>query len=185
MGGRREARLASGRSVRGSSPPSSIPDSSSDEGVCVRRAGGSLSPGAMVRVGGGGSLLLPRGLRSEAKSVGIAMFMPWRAGREGGTSGISSGVRRREGIGGGLLGVGVELVEELWLFSFPTRRGGGGGGTVRFARGGLSGREMLATLSLELSERPREWVLRRVNAGGSEVSDSSSEKGLCLEEVEL
>jgi hypothetical protein len=117
--------------------------------------------------------------------MGIAMFMLWRAGREGGTSGISSGVRRREGMGGGLLGVGVELVEELWLFSFPTRRGGGGGGTVRFARGGLSGREMLATLSLELSERPREWVLRRVNAGGSEVSDSSSEKGLCLEEVEL
>lgn len=71
MGGRRDARLASGRSVRGSSPPSSAPESSSDEGVCARRAGGSLSPGAMVRVGGGGSLLLPRGFRSQMKSLGV------------------------------------------------------------------------------------------------------------------
>jgi hypothetical protein len=93
--------------MRGSSPPSSAPDSSSDEGVWVRRAGGSLSPGAIVRVGGGGSLLLPRGLRSAMKSVGegVPMFMLWRAGREGGgkmASGISSGVGRREGRGGGL-----------------------------------------------------------------------------------
>lgn len=148
----------------------------------MRRAGGSLSPGAMVRVGGGGSLLLPRGLRSEMESMGMAMFMMWRAGREGGISGISSGDGRREGRGGGLLCVGVELAEVL-LYSFPPRRGGGGGGTVRCGReGGLCGREMLAKLSLELPEYPREWVPRRVIAGGSEVSDSSSEKGLCLDE---
>lgn len=157
MGGRRDARLASGRSVRGSSPPSSAPESSSDEGVCARRAGGSLSPGAMVRVGGGGSLLLPRGLRSEMKSLdaGAAVFMLWRAGREGGTSEMSSGVRWREGRGGGLLGVGVELDEELRLFSFAPRRGGGGGGTVRFRReGGLCEGDILAMLSL-LSEYSR------------------------------
>lgn len=166
----------------------------------MRRAGGSLSPGAIVRVGGGGSLLLPRGLllprdlRSEMKSVGegVLMIMLWRAGREGGgniTSGISSGVGRREGRGGGLLGVGVELAEELRLFSFPARRGRGGGGTVRLGReGSLRGGEMLATLSLELlmlSECPREWRPRRVIAGGSDISElshSSSEKGLCLDE---
>lgn len=150
--------------MRGSSPPSSAPDSSSDEGVWVRRAGGSLSPGAIVRVGGGGSLLLPRGLRSAMKSVGegAPMFMLWRAGREGGgkmVSGISSGVGRREGRGGGLWGVGVELAEDSRLFSFPVRRGGGGGGTVRLGRGwGLYGGEMLDILELELlmlSEWPR------------------------------
>lgn len=69
---------------------------------------------------------------------------------------MSSGVRWREGRGGGLLGVGVELAEELRLFSFAPRRGGGGGGTVRFRReGGLCESDILATLSL-LSEYPRE-----------------------------
>jgi len=59
-------------------------------------------------------------------------------------SGVSSGIVRREGRGGGALNVVVELAEESpleWklqlLLSF--RRGGGGGGTVRLDReGGLS-----------------------------------------------
>lgn len=76
-------------------------------------------------------------------------------------SGISSGVGRREGRGGGLLGVGVELAEESRLewelpLPFPVRLGGGGGGTVRLGRDGgfvLVG-ETLPTLSPELSERP-------------------------------
>lgn len=207
MGGRLEARLASGRRVRGSSPVSSGPDSSSDDGECARRAGGSLSPGAMVRVGGGGSLPPPRNLRSleDVRSVGNApIFMLWRAAREGGDiiSGISSGVVRREGRGGGVMRVGVELAEESSLgwelqLLLPFRRGGGGGGTVRLGReGGLSfdGGEVLSTLSLELpipSEYDRASPLmfilgaRGGIVGGSDdsdISDSSSENGLCLEE---
>jgi hypothetical protein len=65
-------------------------------------------------------LPLPRGLRSDVKSVGegVPMFMLWRIGREGGRdiiSGVSSGVVRREGRGGGVLSVGVELDEESRL----------------------------------------------------------------------
>jgi hypothetical protein len=204
VGGRREARLASGRSIRGSSHASSGPDSSSDDGECPRRAGGSLSPGAIVRVGGGGSLPLPRGLRSDVKSVGegVPMFMLWRIGREGGRdiiSGVSSGVVRREGRGGGVLSVGVELDEESrlgWelplLLLLPFRRGGGGGGTVRLGReGGLSfdGDKKLSMPSPELlSEYDRVWLRLGVRDGiasgndVSEISDSSSENGLCLEE---
>jgi len=86
VGGRLEARLASGRRVRGPSPVSSGSDSSSDDGECARRAGGSVSPGAMVRVGGGGSLPFPRNLRSleDVRSVGNAPIMLWRVAREGG-----------------------------------------------------------------------------------------------------
>jgi len=65
----------------------------SDDGECARHAGGSLSPGAMVRVGGGGSLPLPRNLWSleDVRSVGNApIFMLWRVAREGGD--IISGV---------------------------------------------------------------------------------------------
>ena len=68
-------------------PVSSGPDSSSDDGECARRADGSLSPGAVVRLGGGGSLPLPRNLRSleDVRSVGNApIFMLWRVVREGG-----------------------------------------------------------------------------------------------------
>ena len=69
--------------------------------------------------------------------------MPWRVAREGGDiiSGVSSGVVRREGRGGGVLNLGVELAEESPLewelqLLLPLRRGGGGGGTVRPDREG-------------------------------------------------
>ena len=81
-----------------------------------------LSPGAMVRVGGGGSLPLPKNLRSleDVRSVGKPpIFMLWRVAREGGDiiSGVLSGVVRREGRAGGVLNVGVELAEESPLDS--------------------------------------------------------------------
>ena len=111
----------------------------------------------------GGSLPLPRNLQSleDVRSVGNApIFMLWRVAREGGDiiSGVSSGIVRREGRGGGGLNVGVELAEESPLewelqLLLPFRRGGGGGGTVRPDReGGLSfdGDKVLSTLSLEL-----------------------------------
>lgn len=51
---------------------SSSPDSSSEDGGVVgRRGGGSLSPRAMIRVGGGGSLLEPRALRSLAVTASL------------------------------------------------------------------------------------------------------------------
>jgi len=122
--------------------------------------------------------------------------------REGGDiiSGVSSGVVRREGRGGGGLNVRVELAEESPLewelqLLLPFRRGGGG--TVGPEReGGLSfdGGKVLSTLSLELlilSEYDRAWPLIFIlgawggMVGGSDdsdISDSSSENGLCLEE---
>jgi len=130
--------------------------------------------------------------------------MLWRVAREGGDiiSGVSSGVVRREGRGGGGLNVGVGLAEESPLewelqLLLPFRRGGGGGGTVRLDRErGLSfdGGNVLSTLSLELlilSEYDRAWPLMfilgargGIVGGGddSDISDSSSENGLCLEE---
>ena len=110
----------------------------------------------------GGSLPLPRNLQSleDVRSMGNApIFMLWRVAREGGDiiSGVSTGVVRHEGSGGGL-NVGVELAEESPLewelqLLLPFRRGGGGGGTVRPDReGGLSfdGGKVISMLSLEL-----------------------------------
>ena len=75
----------------------------------------------MVRVGGDGSLPLPRNLRllEDVRSVGNApIFILSRVVREGGDIilGVSSGVVRREGRGG-VLNVGVELAEESPLDS--------------------------------------------------------------------
>ena len=87
VGERLEARLASGRRVRRPSPVSPGPDSSYDDGEYAGRAGGSFSPGAMVRVGKGGSLSLQRNSRSleDVRSVGNApIFMLSRVVREGG-----------------------------------------------------------------------------------------------------
>jgi len=129
--------------------------------------------------------------------------MLWRVAREGDIiSGVLSGVIRREGRGGGGLNVGVELAEESPLewelqLLLPFRRGGGGGGTVRPDReGGLSfdGDKVLSMLSLELlilSEYDHAWSLMFIlgawdgivgGSDDSDISDSSSDNGLCLEE---
>ena len=126
LGGRLEERLESGRDstlrTRGSS---SEADSSSDDGECARRIGGNLSPSPIVRVGGGGSLALPRSLRSptgEVISTEVGVLFcgsDRRAGNGGAEAGMSmtpsSGVTRRDGNGGAMGCVGVaaaELVKE-------------------------------------------------------------------------
>ena len=91
------------RSTAGVRSSSSSPDSSSEEGVASCR-GGSLSPKAIVRVGGGGSLLAPNGFRSLSPLDGETSRE--RLGRGGGMEGggSSSGetlVPRRTGSGGG------------------------------------------------------------------------------------
>lgn len=93
--------------------------------------------------------------------------------------------------------MGVELAEESRLMCglpLPFRRGGGGGGTVRLGRDGslvFDEGEMRSTLSLELltlSECDRACPLKLILGvrggivGGNDISDSSSENGLCLEE---
>jgi len=114
------------------------------------------------------------------------------------TSGVSSGVVRRDGSGGGTLSIGIELAKEsrFWCeLPLPFRRGGGGGGTVGLGREGALGfgeGELLFTLSFELlmlSEDDRACPLtlvlgaRSAIAGGNDLSeDPSSENGLCLEE---
>jgi hypothetical protein len=85
-GGRREDWLLSGsESTVGALESVSSSESSSEDGVGGRRAGGSFSPRAMVRVGGGGRRPEPRALRS----VGVPL-----EGREldgSGCAGIDSG----------------------------------------------------------------------------------------------
>ena len=92
---------------------SSSPDSSSEEGVATCR-GGSLSPKAIVRVGGGGSLLEPNGFLSISPLDGETSWE--RLGRGGAVDGggSSSGeilVPRRTGSGGG----GDENCLRLWV----------------------------------------------------------------------
>lgn len=94
---------------------SSSPDSSSEDGLDGRRAGGSLSPGLMIRVGGGGSLLEPSGLRSLA-----AQSFPLEL----------SGIRRdcgRAGSGGGGTGfLASEFCGRSPRIGETERRGRGG-----------------------------------------------------------
>lgn len=112
---------------------SSSPDSSSVEGVVGRRGGGSLSPRAIVRVGGGGSLLAPNSFRSPSPLDGRTNWE--RVGRGGGIDPSGDAlVPRRTGSGGGDCFVfGTEEIRGdagVWWW----RGGGGGGGTVA-ARG--------------------------------------------------
>jgi hypothetical protein len=141
MGGRRDERLESGswslRSV-------SSPESSSDDGVGGRRAGGNFSPSAIVRVGGGGSLPKPLGLRSgieETATSGVAVL--GRTGKRGGGGCIESSsgaaVERRMGKGGGICKEDAELGEsEFMVPRFVLGRGGGGGGTITDGRDGCA-----------------------------------------------
>ena len=100
------------------------------------------------------------------------------------------------------MNVGVELAEESPLewelqLLLPFRCGGGGGGTVRpdHERGlSFDGDKVPSMLSLELlilSEYDRAWPLIFIlgawggivgGSDDSDISDSSSENGLCLEE---
>lgn len=103
-GGLLDEMLLSGiRSTARARISSSSPDSSSEEGVASCR-GGSLSPKAIVRVGGGGSLLVPNGFRSLSPLDGETSGE--RLGRggamdEGGSSSGVTLVPRRTGSGGG------------------------------------------------------------------------------------
>jgi len=104
VGERLEARLASGRRVRRPSPVSPGPDSSYDDGEYAGCAGGSFSPGAMVRVGKGGSLPLqsPKefAVTGRCEVCGQCAYIHAVAcGERRGDiiSGVSSGVVRREG----------------------------------------------------------------------------------------
>jgi hypothetical protein len=144
MGGRRDERLESGS---WSMPPllesgSSSPDSSSDDGVVGRRAGGNFSPKAMVRVGGGGSRPRPLDLRSVTGEGTISgMTVVGRTGRGGGgdcvvdASSIGATVERRLGRGGGVCVEDAELGESRLLIR-GLGRGGGGGGTTTDGRNG-------------------------------------------------
>jgi len=193
--------------TRGSS---SSAESSSEDGVAGRRTGGSLSPSPIWRVGGGGSLLLPSGLRSvtgEVESI-AAVLPPFRAGSGGAnewTSGVpSSGDTRRDGSGGGTDG-GGGMTAEMSRSIALGERSGGRGGNCTAGRGGGFGFEEGITLSLELLpfDSVRLWspwfvgvgellTFRGGTAGGavivcamSDRSDSSSENGLCDGELEL
>lgn len=193
--------------TRGSS---SSAESSSEDGVAGRRTGGSLSPSPIWRVGGGGSLLLPSGLRSvtgEDKSI-AAVLAPFRAGRGGANgwvSGVpSSGDTRRDGSGGGTDSGGGMTVEISRSIPFG-ERGGGRGGNCIVGRGGGFGFEEGIALSLELLpfDSVRLWspwfigpdellTFRGGMAGGavivcamSDRSDSSSKNGLCDGELVL
>lgn len=74
VGTRREDEEVSGRVsiplIAGSS--SGLSSSSEDASATGLRAAGSLSPRAIVRVGGGGSLADPRGLRSIGDGAGVS-----------------------------------------------------------------------------------------------------------------
>ena len=101
-----------------------------------------MSPRAIVRVGGGGSLLEPTGFRSLSPLVGETCWE--RLGRGGATDGGggSSGeilVPRRTGSGGGdanCLRLWAEEESEVGSRTGDTRlRGGGRGGGTRTDRG--------------------------------------------------
>ena len=107
--------------------------------------GGSLSPKAIVRVGGGGSLLEPSGFRSLSPLDGEATWE--RLGRGGATDGggSSSGeilFPRRRGSGGGdanCLRLWAEVESKVDSRTGVTKgwglRGGGRGGGTRMDRG--------------------------------------------------
>lgn len=148
---------------------SSSPESSEEEGEGGRRAGGSLSPNAMVRVGGGGSV--PNGLRwrpGEGRDTGscwgdiVEELTIEREGRRG-LSSKGETVLRRKGSGGGACATSAESeafpAEVVYA---PRDRCIGGGGTGReykWLRGGLSlsldGRVMV---SVRPSKLPRETL---------------------------
>jgi hypothetical protein len=167
-GGRREERLLSGRkSTSWLFGSSSSPESSSDEGDAGRRAGGSLSPRAMVRVGGGGNLWKPTVFLSvfgEGATVSVGeksgTASCGRMGRRGGACGSSTCAiaLRRTGNGGGDR---VDLTEEsLECRGEGCFRGGGrGGGIIAECDDCGSGAEFwLASPSLEVRLEHLEWV---------------------------
>ena len=149
MGARREERLESGSwsttALFASPSASSGAESSSDEGVGGRRAGGSFDPGAMVRVGGGGRRVRPLDFRSGGMTVSASysssdsVVVDWILGLAGATD--------RVGGGGGsldkdrpldlrsVIGMGAAIssaISSAWSWSdvgVGGRRAGGGGGS--------------------------------------------------------
>lgn len=85
---------------RGSSSSSASPSSSDDMGVEGRRGGGSFSPKAMVRVGGGGSRFSTRSVGIVASDALSGSIMGRNGNRGGVGSSLIVGVRRI-GSGGG------------------------------------------------------------------------------------
>lgn len=98
---------------RGSSSSSASPSSSDDMGVEGRRGGGSFSPKAIVRVGGGGRRFNARSAVTVAEETISGATMGRNGNRGGVGSSLIVGVRRIGNGGGGI----VEPTEEA--IDFP------------------------------------------------------------------